>query len=146
MTLEVTTVEERNRLKLEMYAKAMSARPPQCRGMHLEATIRKLSECPAQPVPPKKVFVNVDESDDSITYGADFQLPDDGTPGDGRFLQVRVEVPDKGGNVEVRLSVREQGGKVQPVGSFETADLACIANLLYPVAGIQTTHRIVQRM
>ena len=138
--------EERNRLKLEMYAKAMAARPPQCKGMHLEAAIRKLSECPAQPVPPKKVFVQVDESDESITYGADFQLPDDGTPGDGRFLQIRVEVPDDGGNVEVRLSVREQsGGKVRPIGYFETADLSGISNLLYPVAGLQITQRIVQR-
>ena len=138
-------LEERKRLKLEMYAKAMAARPPQCKGMHLEAAIRKLSECPAQPVPPKKVFVQVDESDESTTYGADFQLPDDGTPGDGRFLQIRVEVPDNGGNVEVRLSVREQGGKIHPIGSFETADLAGIASILYPVAGIQTTHRIVGR-
>ena len=138
-------IEERNRKRLEMFDRAMAARPPQCEGMNLEAAIRKLSECPAQPVPPKKVFVQVDESDESTTYGADFRLPDDGTPGGGRFLQIRVEVPDCGGNVEVRLLVREQSGKVQPIGSFETADLAGIASILYPVAGIQTTQRIVQR-
>ena len=43
-------LEERNRKRLEMFDRAMAARPPQCKGMHLEAAIRKLSECPAQPV------------------------------------------------------------------------------------------------
>ena len=138
-------LEERNRKRLEMFDRARAAIPSQYKGMNLEAVIRKLSECPAQPVPPKKVFVKVHEYDKTITYGADFQLPDNGTPGGGRFLQIWVEVPDCGGSVEVRLSVREQGGNVHPIGSFETADLAGIASILYPVAGIQTTQRIVQR-